>query len=213
MTLSIREAAASPTTPRPGRMTTTAPRPAARSRAATSVDVGDRARHGADGRDADDRPGRRASCRWRGRRRLTCLGSSRASSSSRSTPSSVGATVGTGGGVNTLSGAQLTTLSLELDVSDITVGPVERRASGDPRRHQARGRRAQAGGAGGWCDPSPDTRAWIGVKATEVGTWLEGIDGLTLSIHRRQLRVQQRVRGARLQRRHRRRHDHQPPAR
>ena len=27
-----------------------------------------------------------------------------------------------------------------------------------------------------------DTRAWIGVKATEVGASLEGIDGLTLSI-------------------------------
>ncbi len=30
--------------------------------------------------------------------------------------------------------------------------------------------------------PSRDTRAWIGVKATEVGASLEGIDGLVLSI-------------------------------
>ena len=41
-----------------------------------------------------------------------------------------------------------------------------------------------------------DTRAWIGVKATEVGASLEGIDGLTLSITRRVVLLQQRLRGA-----------------
>ena len=94
--------------------------------------------------------------------------------------------------MNSLTGAQLTTLSLELDGSDVTIGP----ASGPhlvihdgtklavavlspPRRPSAR--------------PLRDTRAWIGVKATDVGASLEGIDGLVLSITGGSVLLQQRL--------------------
>ena len=93
----------------------------------------------------------------------------------------VSATVGTGGGVNSLVGAQLTTLSLELDGSDVTIGP----ASGphlvihDGTKLAVAVLKPATPAVGA---TFTDTRAWIGVKATEVGASLEGIDGLTLSI-------------------------------
>ena len=95
--------------------------------------------------------------------------------------STVSATVGTGGGVNSLSGAQLTTLSLELDGSDVTIGP----ASGphlvihDGTKLAVAVLKPATPAVGA---TFTDTRAWIGVKATDVGASLEGIDGLTLSI-------------------------------
>ena len=109
--------------------------------------------------------------------------------------STVSATVGSGGGVNTLIGAQLTTLSLELDGSDVTIGP----ASGphlvihDGTKLAVAVLKPAAPAVGA---TFTDTRAWIGVKATDVGASLEGIDGLTLSITGGQLLLQLRVRGA-----------------
>ena len=83
--------------------------------------------------------------------------------------------------MNSLTGAQLTTLSLELDGSDVTIGP-----AGGPHLVIHDGTKlavavlkpaTPAVGA-----TFTDTRAWIGVKATDVGASLEGIDGLVLSI-------------------------------
>ena len=107
----------------------------------------------------------------------------------------VSATVGTGGGVNRLSGAQLTTLSLELDGSDVTIGPAEWSASGDPRRHQARRRRPEARDAGG----RRDLHRYQGMDRREGDRRrrLTGGDRRADAVdHRRQLLLQQRLRGA-----------------
>ena len=95
--------------------------------------------------------------------------------------STVSATVGTGGGVNSLVGAQLTTLSLELDGSDVTIGP----ASGphlvihDGTKLAVAVLKPATPAVGATFS---DTRAWIGLKATDVGASLEGIDGLEIAV-------------------------------
>ncbi len=105
------------------------------------------------------------------------------------------ATVGAGGGVNSLAGAQLTTLSLELDGSDMTIGP----AGGlhlvihDGTKLAVAVLKPAAPAVGA---TYTDTRAWIGVKATDVGASLGGDRRAGAVDHRRHVLLQQRVGGA-----------------
>ncbi len=94
----------------------------------------------------------------------------------------VAATVGTGGAVDTLSGALLTTLSLEVVDDPVTIGPADgvhlEITDGTKLAVAVLKPAVLAVGAG----LPTDTRAWIGVKATDVGASLEGIEGLVLSL-------------------------------
>ncbi len=90
--------------------------------------------------------------RWPARRRSTCSGSSTGKFTFTVDSVAVSATVGTGGAVDTLTGALLTTLSLEVVDDPVTIGPADGVHLEITRRDQACGRGAQARGAAarGW---------------------------------------------------------------
>ena len=98
---------------------------------ATRADLGDRAGHGAgrSGAQTIDLDGELLSLA--GTAQIDVFGFFTGQFIFTVDTSTVSATVGAGGGVNSLTGAQLTTLSLELDGSDVTIGPATVSASGD----------------------------------------------------------------------------------